>query len=538
MVYKLIKNIRKINVSYIYLVLILFSLYFTFTLSNIYFNSLSGADNYKYIENIFFIFGEEEKAYDNQGLFYFFYVAIFIKLRADTFNYSENSIFLSETIQLANLTLFIFGLLGYYFLSKKLNFHKNLSLLLIIFLIYFPSLYYLRLNMKPEILAFALIPWIFYFFENYLETKSKVDLFLIAIGSTILVTSKGSIAAMTAFCLLVKFLVHINSFNSKNVIIGFSILIICWFGVLGENYLLNIGNILDREPEKKYDNVAPFEFIYTLDVERLLKDPKKDYHKNSLFAITLIDLQNDYFELNWKEDSVLFSKNIKPLIVGSEKNPEKNYPRLFNIDWQSKNIIYAGPGQEYLIYFKDYIGLIISLVFLCLVLYYFYKESLTNKVYILFPFFGILILIINSIFGFPQNNFDPLVGDTLKVFYYSFLIPLPVLIVFKNLKRLKIKNMLFLILFIAFTIFNLGFPKANNEKFDLAIKSNVENTLFCEINSLFIEPTFITENKIECSEINPGNKISTSIRRIPIFSTCLYFLFFVCSLSRIKKNEK
>ena len=518
--------------------LILFSLYFTFTLSNIYFNSLSGADNYKYIENIFFIFGEEKKAYDNQGLFYFFYVAIFIKLRADTFNYSENSIFLSETIQLANLTLFIFGLLGYYFLSKKLNFHKNLSLLLIIFLIYFPSLYYLRLNMKPEILAFALIPWIFYFFENYLETKSKVDLFLIAIGSTILVTSKGSIAAMTAFCLLVKFLVHINSFNSKNVIIGFSILIICWFGVLGENYLLNIGNILDREPEKKYDNVAPFEFIYTLDIERLLKDPKKDYHKNSLFAITLIDLQNDYFELNWKEDSVLFSKNIKPLIVGSEKNPEKNYPRLLNIDWQSKNIIYAGPGQEYLIYFKDYIGLIISLVFMCLVLYYFYKESLTNKVYILFPFFGIMILIINSIFGFPQNNFDPLVGDTLKVFYYSFLIPLPVLIVFKNLKRLKIKNMLFLILFIAFTIFNLGFPKANNEMFDLAIKSNVENTLFCEINSLFIEPTFITENKIECLEINPGNEISTSIRRIPIFSTCLYFLFFVCSLSRIKKNEK
>ena len=538
MVYKLIKNIRKINVSYIYLLLILFSLYFTFTLSNIYFNSLSGADNYKYIENIFFIFGEEEKVYDNQGLFYFFYVAIFIKLRADTFNYSENSIFLSETIQLANLTLFIFGLLGYYFLSKKLNFHKNLSLLLIIFLIYFPSLYYLRLNMKPEILAFALIPWIFYFFENYLETKSKVDLFLIAIGGTILVTSKGSIAAMTAFCLLVKFLVHINSFNSKNVVIGFSMFIICWFGVLGENYLLNIGNILDREPEKKYDNVAPFEFIYTLDIERLLKDPKKDYHRNSLFAITLIDLQNDYFELNWKEDSVLFSKNIKPLVVGSEINPEKNYPKLFNIDWDSKNIIYAGPGQDYLIYYKDYIGIVISLFFLYFVFYYFLKETVINKLYILFPFFGIFVLMVNSIFGFPQNNFDPLVGDTLKVFYYSFLIPLPVLIVFKNLKRVKIKNVVFVTLFLFFTIFNFGFPKANNENLDLAIKSNVENTLFCEINSIFIEPTFITENKIECSEINPGDKITTGIQNIPIFSTFLYSLFFACSLLRVKRNEK
>lgn len=538
MVYKLIKNIRKINVSYIYLVLILFSLYFTFTLSNIYFNSLSGADNYKYIENIFFIFGEEEKAYDNQGLFYFFYVAIFIKLRADTFNYSENSIFLSETIQLANLTLFIFGLLGYYFLSKKLNFHKNLSLLLIIFLIYFPSLYYLRLNMKPEILAFALIPWIFYFFESYLETKLKVDLFLIAVGSTLLITSKGSIAAMVVFCLLLKFLVHIYSFNLKNVIFGFSILFTCWLGILGENYFLNIGNILDREPEKKYDNVASYDFIYTLDIERLLKDPKKDYHRNSLFAITLIDLQNDYFELNWKEDSVLFSKNIKPLVVGSEIDPEKNYPKLFNIDWDSKNIIYAGPGQDYLIYYKDYIGMAISLYFLYFVFYYFLKETLINKLYILFPFFGILVLMVNSLFGFPQNNFDPLVGDTLKVFYYSFLIPLPVLIVFKNLKRVKIKNVVFITLFLFFTIFNFGFPKANNENLDLAIKSNVENTLFCEINSIFIEPTFITENKIECSEINPGNKITTGIQNIPIFSTFLYSLFFVCSLLRVKRNEK
>ena len=145
---------------------------------------------------------------------------------------------------------------------------------------------------------------------------------------------------------------------------------------------------------------------------------------------------------------------------------------------------------------------------------------------------------VNSLFGFPQNNFDPLVGDTLKVFYYSFLIPLPVLIVFKNLKRVKIKNVVFITLFLFFTIFNFGFPKANNENLDLAIKSNVENTLFCEINSIFIEPTFITENKIECSEINPGNKITTGIQNIPIFSTFLYSLFFVCSLLRVKRNEK
>ena len=34
---------------------------------------------------------------------------------------------------------------------------------------------------------------------------------------------------------------------------------------------------------------------------------------------------SDYFELNWKEDSTLFSKNIKPLVVGELKNSGDEY---------------------------------------------------------------------------------------------------------------------------------------------------------------------------------------------------------------------
>ena len=33
---------------------------------------------------------------------------------------------------------------------------------------------------------------------------------------------------------------------------------------------------------------------------------------------------SDYFELNWKEDSTLFSKNIKPLVVGELKTVMMN----------------------------------------------------------------------------------------------------------------------------------------------------------------------------------------------------------------------
>ena len=38
------------------------------------------------------------------------------------------------------------------------------------------------------------------------------------------------------------------------------------------------------------------------------------------------------------------------------------------------------------------------------------------------PFIGYLILLIHVITGFPENNFDPKIGDSLKPFYYSFFI--------------------------------------------------------------------------------------------------------------------
>ena len=117
--------------------------------------------------------------------------------------------------------------------------------------------------------------------------------------------------------------------------------------------------------------------------------------------------------------------------------------------------------------------MIFSLFFLYLYLKVFFTNRLKDKVYNLFPLIGIFILLVNTIFGFPQNNFDPNVGDTFKVFYYSFLIPFPVIMIFNNIDFKKIKkNYLFILLFIGFTFINLGFPKANNEYLDLELKKS------------------------------------------------------------------
>ena len=229
---------------------------------------------------------------------------------------------------------------------KKLKIAKNKSLIILILLVCFPSLYYLRLNMKPEILAFALIPWIFYFLESFLESNRNILLVNISILLSILVLSKGSIAAMVLTCLFTRFIVNYKLFSFKQILIGFGSH--DWLSLITiENNILGIGNFLERNPEPNYNFKAPSNIIYNLDTERLLKDPKKNYHRDSLIAITLIDFTGDYFELNWKEDSVLFSKNIKPLIVSRDKDLDNENLKLFNLDAELKNIVYSGPGPNY-----------------------------------------------------------------------------------------------------------------------------------------------------------------------------------------------
>ena len=300
-----------------------------------------------------FVYGESDNTFDNQGLLYYFLIAFLLSLRTSSFNYNDNintifksdSVLLSETILITNLLIFICGLIGFYYLMKKLKIAKNKSLIILILLVCFPSLYYLRLNMKPEILAFALIPWIFYFLESFLESNRNILLVNISILLSILVLSKGSIAAMVLTCLFTRLIVNYKLFSFKQILIGFGSLLIGLSLITIENNILGIGNFLERNPEPNYNFKAPSNIIYNLDTERLLKDPKKNYHRDSLIAITLIDFTGDYFELNWKEDSVLFSKNIKPLIVSRDKDLDNENLKLFNLDAELKNIVYSGPGQ-------------------------------------------------------------------------------------------------------------------------------------------------------------------------------------------------
>ena len=73
------------------------------------------------------------------------------------------------------------------------------------------------------------------------------------------------------------------------------------------------------------------------------------------------------------------------------------------------------------VYLYDAISLLLS-IFL---FYFLIKNILKNRKYrkfLLASFFGMSVLLFHSITGIPKNNFDPLVGDTFKPLYYSFVL--------------------------------------------------------------------------------------------------------------------
>ena len=108
--------LNKLKVKYFLILFLITLIYITFSITNIYFNALAGADNFKYFQNILYIYEESTTTYDNQGLLYYFFVAFLLSLRTSSFNYNQDistifqadSVLISETILLSNLIIFVF----------------------------------------------------------------------------------------------------------------------------------------------------------------------------------------------------------------------------------------------------------------------------------------------------------------------------------------------------------------------------------------------------------------------------------------------
>jgi len=443
---------RRLGVRYsLSLITFLTSLILSHSIGEIFYNSIDGTDFYRYFRYIEYFMGEIETPTREQGLFYFWIISIFIK-SSQNFYISENWEFIYSTaIQLGNFVFYLVGIFGLIYLlrSRKVPWEKIFLVLSV--LNFFPPLFGGRLIMKPEILAFAFLPWIILAIDNYLEKQNYFSLIYASLLLSIIATSKGTVALITFVSLGILYFTKINLFKIKNIVIPGFVFLLSFYFLYSENVSVNTISFFTHEEQSSYLFKASPSFLYTINFADLYTNPYRNTHANSLIGITLIDLFNDYFNRYWE------------------------HPRsIFVMDRVNLFDFLAHPRRNF--------SVILSILF---VVSSFWKINRFKFIYLV----GTIVLTCTSL-GLFGLHFNPEKGDTLKTHYYFFLLAISFIFILLDLFKSKDfwKNYAKAVSLIAVFLFIFGFPKNYTENSQIAILEKIPTTISCN----YIKPYFNT----------------------------------------------
>ena len=132
-----------------------------------------------------------------QGVFYYFLIAKRLLSKIDFVNNNNLEMILNSAIQEVNFAFFIIGLVGFFFLLKLKQYKTESILASLIILVAFPQSVYLRSVMKPEIIAFAFIPWLLILLEKFIVDRKIKNLFYALPFLSLIINSKASVAGMS-----------------------------------------------------------------------------------------------------------------------------------------------------------------------------------------------------------------------------------------------------------------------------------------------------------------------------------------------------
>ena len=448
----MIKNSYKTIVSFLFFLFTLFSSYF---LGEIFYNSIDGTDFYRYFRYIEYFNGSIEATSREQGLMYFWYISNFIELSQNYYLPDKWEFIYSSAIQLGNFILYIFGLLGLYtwLKSKRVD---NVSIFLSLSVLNFlPSVFGARLIMKPEMLIFCFMPWVLISLDNYFNYKNKTSLIFLTPLLSLLVTSKGTIAAILFFSIVYLYFEHIKTIKLKELIAPLSFFVIMTSLLYMENTNINSVSLLSHKELDQYLFRAPISFLYNINFTELFQDPFRNTHSNSLIGITLIDFFGDYFNRYWDHSRSLFIKN-RTDILNFLPEPRRNISLIFSIVFLICSIFFKKNNI-----FKKY-----------------------QKVYLV----GTLLLALTSL-GLFGLHFNPDKGDTVKSHYYFYLIAISFLVIFIQYlsdKKFFIQ-LISVFLIVSLFLFIFGFPKNIDDEFGNQLQNKLSATVGCKISSVFFD---------------------------------------------------
>jgi len=448
-------------IEYFLLLLTFFSSIITYIIGELYFYTPNGAADYvKYEKYLSFFQYKSEYTESGQGLIYYYLVSAISYLRRNSVTNLNEINFLNANIHFTNFLIYSIGLIGFYYLLKKYGFRKSSIYISITAVNFCMPIFIMRAQLKPEVLAFGLLPWILLGLENYFE-KPSIKYFLVPLFPiTMVLSTKGSITGMVSLLLFLSFFGKLKK-NLLIHLISFFILSFSFLLIFNENRSVNEYSVLEHNlsNEPQYDNSADFDFLTTIHKWDFYYFPIFPYHNNSAIGITLLDSYGDYFNVYTNYDANLFIY---------EKND------LFFISFEDEDQFNFGQ------FLPEYFSILFTFILFFSGFYFSYKNK-NNFIYYLSPLIGVFILIVNA-FGFPFNNFDPLVGDTLKTTYYSFLTGLTfIFIVASVFKKINVIKIFFLITLSLIFFVVLGFPKEDKSKINFYLDEKIELSVFCPL---------------------------------------------------------
>jgi hypothetical protein len=497
----MIQNLNKIKINFqenkvtTFLgAILLLSLFWLKEINFLFYETLESPDIDKYVvylENFF----NSKVTNKEHGLMYYYLHSLNYSIFYSEFNNFE--LYIHKSIQQINFYIFSFGLVGYYKLLRLLGFSKNTIFVTLIFLNFFPPSISMRLVFKPEILAFALLPWIIFLFELFVIKKKVVHLYLAIPLIVSAITIKGNVLVIVALYLFFMYLKIILLIQKKHVLVLLSLFFISLTALTLENNKSNGKTILDIQSgstiESNYDYKASPSVIYKTNMYQLITSPIKHNHADSFIGITLLETTGDYFDLYWDNDATEYLKNRKILLTYEQSNEIKGPAYNEN---ESNIIIFQQRNTD--VYLYESLGIIVSIILFFNLIRYTVKNLMYRK-YLLAIFFGMAVLLFHSITGIPKNNFDPLVGDTFKPLYYSFVFLFSFAFLIALMLKEKFYRTLYIGLYCVLIVFILGFPKNDNFVGNIEISQKIQVSQFC-----FIEKFVYLQNSefedIQCRD--------------------------------------
>ena len=500
----------------------------------LFYETLESPDYEKYSIYLDHFFTGEQTGKEHGLMYYYLHSLNYSIFFGDLNNFNFN---IHKSIQNMNHYIFLFGLMGYYLLLRFFKFSKETIFITFIFMNFFPPSIAMRLVLKPEILAFALLPWIVYLVEKYKQDKNIMFLYLAIPLIVSAVTLKGNVLVIFGVYFLFTYVHLLFELSLKNGMLLFLTVFLSVLLLTLENNSSNGKNILDIQSgsaiEETYNYKAPKSIIYKVDLYELVSDPNKHNHADSFIGITLLETTGDYFDLYWDNDSVSYFKNRKE-VIKSIQSDEIKVPN-FDVENVTLSIFKQRNSDRYS---RSSLGLLIS-VFLYFNLI---KSILIEKEYrkfMIMAFIAMGVLLFHSITGFPKNNFDPLVGDTFKPLYYSFALIFSFIFLIATKLEEKRAHFWQVLIYCLSVVFILGFPKYYDFDVQVDLAPKIENSIFCNIEkSIYLQQSDFEDvscnrsknilgneevNQIYISEImhKPFNMLFIILN----FSVCFYLLF-------------